>query len=115
MVLIPPGCTRGTLSPRGASSPLCRLVVVSGATVSMVSVARTRLCIGLGVSLFSERRLDFLTECMVDTFRRWDTFLPFLELLVSFLQMSALGAASTDILLSLPMLLLDSSFDSLAG
>ena len=33
---------------------------------------------------------------MVDTFRRWETFLPLFELLVSFLQMSALGAASTD-------------------
>ena len=62
---------------------------------------------GLSLSLFSERRLDFLTECMVDTFRRWGTFL-------SFLQMSALGAASTDMLLSLPMLLLESSSESLA-
>ena len=70
---------------------------------------------GLSLSLFSERRLDFLTECMVDTFRRWDTFLFFFELLVSFLQISALGAASTDILLSLPMLLLESSSESLAG
>ena len=59
--------------------------------------------------------MDFLTECMVDTFRRWDTFLPFLELLVSFLQMIALGEASTDILLSLPMLLLESSSESIAG
>ena len=59
--------------------------------------------------------MDFLTECMVDTFRRWDTFLPFLELLVSFFQMSALGAASTDMLQSLPMLLLESSSKSLAG
>ena len=54
---------------------------------------------GLSLSLFSDRRLDFLTECMVDTFRRWDTFLPFFELVASFLQMSALGAASTDMLL----------------
>ena len=69
---------------------------------------------GLPLSLFSERHLDFLTECIVDTFRRWDTFLPFLELLVSFLQMSALGAASTNMLLSLPMLLLESSSESLA-
>ena len=46
---------------------------------------------GLSVSLFSDRRLDFLTEWIVDTFRRWNTFLPFFELLVSFLQMSALG------------------------
>jgi hypothetical protein len=60
----------------------------------------------LSLSLFSDRRLDFLTECMVATFRRWDTFLPFLELVVSFFQMSALGAASTDMLLSLPILLL---------
>ena len=50
----------------------------------------------------------------MDTFRRWDTFLPFLELLLSFLQMSALGAASTDMLLSLPMLLSESSSESLA-
>ena len=48
-------------------------------------------------------------------FRRWDTFLPLFELLVSFLQMSALGTASTDILLSLPMLLLESSSESLAS
>ena len=68
---------------------------------------------GLSLSLFSDRRLDFLTEWMVDTFRMWDTFLPFLALLVSFLQMSALGAASTDMLLSLPILLLDSSSESL--
>ena len=52
---------------------------------------------------------------MVDTIRRWDTFLPFLELLVSFVQMSALGAASTDLLLSLPKLLLELSSESLAG
>ena len=58
--------------------------------------------------------MDFLTEWIVDTFRRWDTFLPFLELLVSFFQMSALGAASTDMLLSLPMLLSESSSESLA-
>ncbi len=70
---------------------------------------------GLALSLFSERRLDFLTEWIVDTFRRWDTFLLFLELLVSFLQMSVLGAASTDILLSLPMLLSESFPESLAG
>ncbi len=50
---------------------------------------------------------------MVDTFRRWDTFLPFLELLVSRFQMSALGAASTDMLLSLSMLLSESSSESL--
>ena len=70
---------------------------------------------GLALSLFSERRLDFLTEWIVDTFRRLNTFLPLLELLVSFLQMSALGAALTDILLSMPMLLLESSSESLAG
>ena len=64
------------------------------------------------MSLFSDRRLDFLTEWMVDTFRRWATFLPFFELVVSFLQMSALGAASTDMLLSLPMLLSESSSES---
>jgi hypothetical protein len=46
---------------------------------------------------------------------RWGTFLPFFELLVPFLQMSALGAASTDMLLSLPMLLSQSSSESLAG
>ena len=64
---------------------------------------------GLSPSLFSDRRLDFLTEWIVDTFRRWDTFLlPFFELVESFLQMSALGAASTD------MLLLESSAESLA-
>ena len=40
---------------------------------------------GLLLSHFSDRRLDFLTEWMVDTFRRWDTFLPFFELVVSFL------------------------------
>ena len=68
---------------------------------------------GLSFSPFSDRRLDFLTEWIVDTFRRWDTFLPFLELVVSFLQMSALGAASTDMLLSLPRLLLESSSESL--
>ena len=41
------------------------------------------------------------------------SFLPFFELVVSFLQMSALGAASTDMLLSLPMLLSESSPESL--
>jgi len=42
--------------------------------------------------------------------------LPLLELLVSFFHMSALGAASSiDMLLSLPMLLLESSFESSAG
>ena len=70
----------------------------------------------MALSLFSERCLDFLTEWIVDTFRRWDTFLPFFELPVSFFQMSALGAASTDMLLSLLMLLLlsESSSESLA-
>jgi hypothetical protein len=66
----------------------------------------------LALSLFSERRLNFLTEWMVDTLRRWDTFLSLFELLVAFLQMSVLGAASTDMLLSLPMLLLESSSES---
>ena len=58
-----------------------------------------------GLSLSLSR--DFLTEWIVDTFRRWNTFLPFLELLVSLLR--------TDMLLSLPMLLLESSSESLAG
>jgi hypothetical protein len=62
---------------------------------------------GLSLSLFSERRLDFLTEWMIDT--------SFLELLVSFLQISSLGAASTYILLSLPMLLSESSSKLLAS
>ena len=66
------------------------------------------------MSLFSDRRLDFRTEWMVDTFRRWNTFLPFFELVVSFFQMSALGAGLTDMLLSLPMLLSESSSLSLA-
>ncbi len=72
------------------------------------------LALGLSSSLFSDRRLDFLTEWIVDTFRRLDTFLPFFELVTSFLQMSSLGAASTDMLLSLPILLLESSSESLA-
>ena len=38
---------------------------------------------GLSLSLFSERRLDFLTEWIVYMIQRWDAFLPFLELLVS--------------------------------
>ena len=67
------------------------------------------------LSLFSVRRLSFLTDWMVDTFRRRDTFFPLVGLLVSFLQMSALGAASTDILLSLSMLLLESSSESSAS
>ena len=68
------------------------------------------------LSLFSVRLLGFLTDCMmVDTLRRRDTFFPLVGLLVSFLQMSALGAASTDILLSLSMLLLESSSESSAS
>ena len=47
--------------------------------------------------------------------RRLDTFLPLAELLMSFLQMSALGAASTDMLLSLSMLLLEWSSESSAS
>ena len=88
-------------------------VSLAGGTTA--SSSDDAFALGLVLSLFSERRLDFLTEWIVDTFRRWDTFLPLLELLVSFLQMSALGAASTDVLLSLPMLLLESSSESLAG
>ena len=40
-----------------------------GTTVSGSDDAFTS---GLSLSLFSDRRLDFLTECIVDTFWRWD-------------------------------------------
>ena len=55
------------------------------------------------------------SSSMVDTLRRRDTFLLLVELLVSFLQMSDLCAASTDILLSLSILLLESSSESSAS
>jgi hypothetical protein len=100
------GCVDEVEGPDGAVCPDCG-TTASGSNDAYAS--------GLSLSLFSERRLDFLTEWIVYTFRRWDIFLPFLELLVSFLQISALGVASTDMLLSLPMLLLESSSESLAG
>ncbi len=87
---------------------------VSSAGGTAASCSNDAFASGLSLSFFSDRRLDFLTEWIVDTFQRWDTFLPFFEVLVSFFQMSALGAASTDMLLSLPMLLSESSSKSLA-
>ncbi len=93
-------CAAGAVCPAGGTT-------ASGSDDAFAS--------GLSLFLFSDRRLDFLTEWIVDTFRRWDTFLPFLELIVSFFQMSALSAASTDMLLSLPMLLSESFFESLDG
>jgi hypothetical protein len=142
VIVVPLGCTHSTPPLCSALSPQCPFVVVSDVTWSLMSVALTTVQMGMvlsvqlvlqlvvqlppvrlmalhqpwrALSLFSERRLDFLTEWMVDTFRRWETFLPLFELLVSFLQMSALGAASTDMLLSLSMLLLESSSESLAS
>jgi len=51
----------------------------------------------LVLSFLSEICLGFLTAWMVETLRRRDTFLPLFELLVSFLQMSALGAVAAAI------------------
>ena len=98
------GCVDEVKSAAGAVCPACG-TTASGSDDAFAS--------GMSLSLLSNRRLDFLTKWIIDMFRRWDTFLPFFELLVSFLQMSALGAASSNVLLSLPMLLSESSSESL--
>ena len=85
------GCTDNVVDDNGS---VCSAGATAGGTIA--SSSDDGFASGLALSLFSERRLDFLTEWIVDTFIRLDTFLPLLELLVSFLQMSALGAASTD-------------------
>jgi hypothetical protein len=104
------GCT---VDGTDGNDAVCSAGTAAGGAI--VSESDDGFTSALTLSLFSERRLDFLTEWMVDTFRRWDTFLPLFELLMSFLQMSALGTASTmsalgtastDMLLSLSMLLL---------
>ena len=75
------GCTDEV---EDGNDDICPACAAAGAAVA--STLDDGFASGLSLSLFSDRRLDFLTECMVDTFRRWDTFLPLLELLVSFLQ-----------------------------
>ncbi len=131
------GCTRDALLPCVVSSQLCRPVVVPGATELLFSVVlmRLRVLLVMIVQLMvrlppawmipwrwacrrPSSRIGVWTSSLSGLLTRseggWDTFLPFFELVASFLQMSALGAASTDMLLSLPILLLESSSESLA-
>ena len=77
VVLGPLGCNHSTPPLCGALSPQYSLVVLSddcsagngsaaaGGTTAFGSV--DDIASALALSLFSERRLDFLTECMVDT------------------------------------------------
>ena len=131
------GYIRRTPLRCGAVSPQCSLVVAVDVACSLMSVALTAvqlamfLAVQLVVQLVLGRFGDlasalesscslvgsfaFLTEWMVDTLRRRDNSLPLTEPLVSFLQMSDLGAASTDMLLLLSMLLLELSSKSSAS
>jgi hypothetical protein len=129
VVSVPLDSIRSTPSLCGALSPQCSLVVVPDVAASLMSVALTtlqmtimlsvQLVLRLVVQLPTVRVMALHLAWRCPSSRkgvwRWDTFLYLVELLVPFLQMSALGAASTDMLLSLPILLLESSSDSLAS